>query len=150
MNQPNWKAARAGLVTVAVALLVASNAPRAAAQDFALTWNLLPAGGDVRTYADGWVLSGAFSDVSAYSLLTNVSHGFALQPGGWAILNHVSPACEGDFNGDFVVDLSDVIILLVNFGQSGVPPWEGDLDGDGTVSLSDLTGLLVNYGNSCE
>lgn len=60
----------------------------------------------------------------------------------------VQGACTGDLNADLEVDLSDLTLLLANFGQSGeaIP---GDLDADDDVDLSDLTLLLANFGTVC-
>ncbi len=57
--------------------------------------------------------------------------------------------CIGDLNGDLVVDLDDLSALLVNFGQTGIPPSGGDLDGDGDVDLDDLSLMLVHFGETC-
>lgn len=58
--------------------------------------------------------------------------------------------CPGDLNGDGAVGLSDLTILLSNFGTaSGATPEQGDLNGDGAVGLSDLTILLSNFGTAC-
>ena len=54
----------------------------------------------------------------------------------------------GDLNGDCVVDLSDLQVLLANYGQAGGPS-EGDLDSSGFVDLVDLQALLAVYGTSC-
>lgn len=59
-------------------------------------------------------------------------------------------ACPGDVNGDGDVNLSDLSILLANFGTLGGTTQEmGDLNGDGDVNLSDLSILLGNFGLSC-
>lgn len=49
-----------------------------------------------------------------------------------------------DLNGDGLIDLADLSVLLANFGQSAVP---GDIDGNGIVDLSDLALLLEAYGS---
>jgi len=57
------------------------------------------------------------------------------------------PAVVGDLNGDGVVDVSDLLILLAAWGpcsRSGDCP--ADLNGDGTVNVSDLLLLLANWG----
>ncbi|MFQ5805875.1 MAG: hypothetical protein ACE5I3_05430 [Phycisphaerae bacterium] len=55
----------------------------------------------------------------------------------------------GDLDGDGDVDLSDLAILLSNYGVVGGAQYEdGDLDGDGDVDLSDLAALLANYGTT--
>ncbi len=53
--------------------------------------------------------------------------------------------CRGDLNGDGVVDLSDLSVLLGQFGAPG----SADLNGDGTVNLSDLAILLNEFGRGC-
>lgn len=60
-----------------------------------------------------------------------------------------APACPGDVNGDGVVDLSDLAILLSHFGDSGADPSDGDLNDDGNVDLTDLALLLSLFGTSC-
>jgi hypothetical protein len=61
------------------------------------------------------------------------------------------PICTGDVDGDGDVDLSDLAILLANYGmQSGATLADGDLDGDEDVDLSDLALLLANFGTICQ
>jgi len=65
-------------------------------------------------------------------------------------LDQISNCPPGDIDEDGDVDLSDLTILLSNFGLVGTADWpDGDLDGDGTVSLEDMTILLGNFGSSC-
>ena len=56
--------------------------------------------------------------------------------------------CPGDLNGDFVVDLGDLTLLLSNFGL-GTNYGTGDLDYDGDVDIADLAILLSLFGTSC-
>lgn len=59
-------------------------------------------------------------------------------------------ACPDDVNGDLRVDLSDLAVLLANYGLTGgATHAQGDLNGDGNVELSDLTELLSTYGIPC-
>lgn len=63
----------------------------------------------------------------------------------------IAPPCFGDLDGDLDVDLTDLAILLANFGVSeGAAASDGDLDTDGDVDLTDLALLLANYGTICE
>jgi len=58
------------------------------------------------------------------------------------------PPCPADLNGDGVVDVIDLSVLLDSFGGSGSPS-SGDLDGDGDVDLIDLSLLLSDFGTAC-
>jgi len=59
--------------------------------------------------------------------------------------NPCRPPCKGDLDGDGVVGLSDLAILLAAYGSSA----GGDIDGDGDTDLEDLVLLLANYGDTC-
>ena len=55
----------------------------------------------------------------------------------------------GDINGDGLVDLMDLAILLMSYGTcDGDPEYnpDADLDGSGCIGLEDLAMLLANYG----
>lgn len=58
-------------------------------------------------------------------------------------------ACPGDLNADKAVSLSDLGMLLANYGTSPVKLSEGDFDGDNDVDISDLGYLLSWYGSTC-
>ncbi len=55
--------------------------------------------------------------------------------------------CTGDLNGDGVVDVSDLLQLLGNWGSC--PGCDADFNDDGVVDVSDLLLLLGNWG-SCD
>jgi len=70
-------------------------------------------------------------------------------PGGDAVFVF-TVRCPGDLDGDNDVDLSDLAILLSNYGMTAGAEYEdGDLDGDGDVDLADLSALLANYRRPC-
>jgi hypothetical protein len=56
--------------------------------------------------------------------------------------------CEGDSNGDGLVNFTDLNAVLSTFGQTGagIP---GDVNGDGVVNFSDLNLVLTNFGTDC-
>jgi hypothetical protein len=81
---------------------------------------------------------------------------------GWINLDHTGhyvgfdssvcngQPCPGDLDGDNVVGLADLAVLLSHFGTvGGADPEDGDLNGDQNVDLSDLAILLSNFGTTC-
>jgi hypothetical protein len=55
----------------------------------------------------------------------------------------------GDLNGDFQVNLQDLVILAKAYGSTpGAPNWNpnADIKGDGIVDLADLVILAQHYG----
>lgn len=52
----------------------------------------------------------------------------------------------GDLNHDNSVNLTDLALLLSNYGHSDMTYEDGDIDGDGDVDLTDLATLLAHYG----
>lgn len=56
-----------------------------------------------------------------------------------------SPDCPGDANGDMVVNLEDLNIVLANFAKGP----DGDVNGDGVVDLADLNLVLGHFGEEC-
>ena len=64
--------------------------------------------------------------------------------------NGVPDECEAaaDLDGDGVVNVLDLIILLLAFGECPAPPQAcpADLNGDGVVDLLDLIVLLTSFG----
>jgi endonuclease I len=56
------------------------------------------------------------------------------------------PNCEGDANGDSVVDFGDITAVLASFGTAG--PF-GDANHDGAVNFADVTSVLARFGATC-
>ena len=57
-------------------------------------------------------------------------------------------AMVGDANADGSVDLSDLSIVLKNFGQANANWTAGNFDGAATVDLTDLSDVLNHFGQS--
>ena len=55
------------------------------------------------------------------------------------------PECPGDANGDLIVDLQDLNLVLANFGEGP----KGDVNEDGIVDLADLNLVLANFSAEC-
>lgn len=75
-----------------------------------------------------------------------VGHGFGT--GAWRVTITRTPDCPGDASGDGSVNISDVGIVLSQFGTAGCG-LDGDVTGDAAVNISDLGAVLANFGTSC-
>lgn len=67
-----------------------------------------------------------------------------------ATVNIVYIGCIGDLDGDGLVGLADLAILLSNFGATDATLADGDFDGDEDVDLADLAVILARFGNVCD
>jgi hypothetical protein len=56
-----------------------------------------------------------------------------------------NPSLPGDLNSDNTVNVTDLSILLSDYGTSNTA---ADINGDGTVNILDLSALLSHYGQS--
>jgi len=76
---------------------------------------------------------------------------------GSALAELTGACCPGDANGDGVVNLADLNIVLAHFGEGTQPPLggqpvipeAGDLNGDNRVDLADLNIVLASFGQVC-
>ena len=57
------------------------------------------------------------------------------------------PSCPADFNGNYFVEVEDLLVMLTSFGCTTT--CEGDIDGDGSVGIGDLLVLLSTVGSPC-
>jgi hypothetical protein len=69
-------------------------------------------------------------------------------------LDGTPPAsCEGDANGDNVIDVNDISYVLFRLGDpcaaSGPPTCDGDANNDGTIDVNDISYVLFRLGNPC-
>jgi len=55
--------------------------------------------------------------------------------------------CPGDFDGDGLITVSDVLVSLGDFGCSGI--CQGDLDGDNITGVTDILIMLSGFGEPC-
>ena len=99
-----------------------------------------------------WTLNGIPLDVSGPLIET--------PPPGTLTLEAVDPetgctasltatlGCPGDLNEDYLVGVSDVLLLLGGFGCME-DCWQSDVNGDGIVNVSDVLFLLGLFGTAC-
>jgi hypothetical protein len=116
---------------------------------FSVNWFTIDGGGQMFSTSREFELGGTIGQPDAMQLATG--GGFELVGGFWAValLSETTP-CTGDLNGDGIVDISDLAMLLANFGTlAGATFEDGDSDGDGDVDIGDLAELLSNFGVSC-
>jgi len=121
------------------------------------TWeNLVPTVGYATDGFNAFIPSGAAGTQDAfigldYELTLAAGETRTIQCGltyGQITPAALRPPCIGDVNGDRVVDLADLALLLGGFGTVA-PCLAADLDHDGQVSLTDLALLLANFGTVC-
>ena len=128
---------------VFAAVMLAMTTTTAIAADFDLNWHTFDGGGGYSAGGD-FDLEGTIGQPEA-----GFSEGgdFALVGGFWGAAVPPNP-CPGDADGDLDVDITDLSILLSEFGliEAGL---EGDVDNDGDVDLSDLGLLLSQFGQTC-
>jgi hypothetical protein len=55
------------------------------------------------------------------------------------------PGVPGDVNGDGVVDVLDLVLVITGWGPCPPPPCAADLDGDGEIGVGDLIQVIVNW-----
>ena len=53
-----------------------------------------------------------------------------------------SPPCTGDINGDGMIGVDDLLLVIAYWGTDG-----GDIDGDGTTDVDDLLSIINAWGN---
>ena len=63
---------------------------------------------------------------------------------GWLVFREEALPCPADINGDGVVNVAEVLLLLDTWGVCGDCP--ADINGDGSVDVSDLLIVLDAWG----
>jgi hypothetical protein len=112
---------------------------------------------DFSTFSTAVVLPGSSLIGQPLTVSINVDGG-GLPGGGsdgagtdatWFIDNvrivEIAPPFPGDANGDGVVNINDLSVVLANYDKSGMLWAQGDFNGDGKVDISDLSNILANY-----
>lgn len=131
---------RYGFQAVFAALMIVT-----AANALDLSWHTFDGGGGTSTGGD-FALSGTAGQPDAGVL---AGGNFQLIGGFWTGSASAPEGCIGDLDGDGMIGVSDLSILLSNLGLPGGPA-DGDLDGNGTVGLEDLSLILAIFGTECD
>lgn len=77
--------------------------------------------------------------------------GVNLQEGLFSIrIDNLGIDCPGDFNGDGIVNIADLISFLSSFGNCEEEICLGDFNNDGSVGSGDLITFLTFFGTDCE
>ncbi|MGP1309597.1 MAG: beta-propeller fold lactonase family protein [Phycisphaerales bacterium] len=70
------------------------------------------------------------------------------RPQYMALWNPPADGCDGDTNGDNIVNFADLNTVVADFGMQG-QGLAGDVNGDGIVNFEDLNTVLANFGTTC-
>ena len=62
---------------------------------------------------------------------------------GMTAMIYVTHACNADVNGDAVVDVSDLLVIIDQWGMTKSP---ADINSDGIVNVTDLLEVVGNWG----
>jgi hypothetical protein len=113
---------------------------------FDLSWHRIAGGGETYSTGGAFQLGGTIGQHEA-----GVMSGgdYALSGGFWSggDAEPIPPCALADLNCDGVVNVSDLLILLGEWGDCpGDSECPADLNGDGVVNVSDLLILLGNWG----
>jgi hypothetical protein len=96
---------------------------------------------------DNYAVSRSYTLISTARINTAVSRSYTLiaTPTTRTAVSRAMTVkyCRADVNGDMVVDVSDLLELLADWGTAGTLT---DLQDDGTVDVSDLLLLLAAWG----
>lgn len=99
-----------------------------------------------------WTLNGTALDATGPIIDTPPAGSLtlvAVDPGtGCTASLTATLGCPGDLNEDYVVGVSDVLLLLGGFGCME-DCWDSDVNGDGIVNVSDVLFLLGLFGTVC-
>jgi hypothetical protein len=108
-------------------------------------------------FDDDGICDGGFGDVFVHiylndELIYDLSDPSELDFGSELVVTFCDQIveCEGDVDGDNMVGVNDLLVMLSNVGciSEGLP-CEGDLNGDGTTDVNDLNEVLAHYGETC-
>ena len=94
--------------------------------------------GTVNAYVDASADPSVYGVLGAYTLTVT-----DLRAAGTVSVTYVYTSCPADINGDDVVDVLDLLLMLAAWGNAGGP---ADVNGDGIVDVLDLLEILAAWG----
>ncbi len=81
---------------------------------------------------------------------------YVIRTGGWGgqrgyghMVITCTPACPGDADGDALVGLSDIAVMILHWEQPVQPGTNGDLSADGIIGPDDISVVITNWGSNC-
>jgi hypothetical protein len=110
------------------------------------------------TIAGGWSIAGTTPTIGATQNLyaRNTGDGFVVSEPSEQIpiidmmlqVKVVPEPCAADLNGDFQVDVTDLVEVITDWGcTEPFGPCPGDVNADGTVDVLDLVEVITEWGN---
>lgn len=142
-RQRTWLPRAGRLRLTTLALLAAAAAPGASAAPgadgpaYEIPWFTLDGGGTTST-GGTLELRGTLGQPDAGTLSGGA---FVLQGGFWTAGGAVG--CTGDTNGDAIVDVDDLIVVILAWGSADA---DADTNDDGIVNVDDLVTVLLAWG----
>ena len=103
-----------------------------------LSWYTVGPGGQIDMTAGSLSVSGSIGERDAGVMTSGT---LELRGGFWAGIDRT---CLGDVNEDGATDLTDLALVLADFGCAG--GCAADVSGDGNTDLSDLALVLAYFG----
>ncbi len=108
--------------------------------EYDLAWNTVDSGGD-RSSGGDYVLMGTIGQPDAGAMTGGA---YELSGGFWPG-SAASIPCPADVDGDGMVDVLDLLLVLAQWGPCP-PICIGDVNGDGLVDVLDLLDVLTAWG----
>lgn len=102
------------------------------------------------TNANSTNLQIRFDEPGNYSITLTVSNEYGSHSESLDNFEVMSCDCYGDLNSDNQVDVSDLLLLLADFGCIAPPDCMGDLNANGAVTSGDMISFLSVFGATCE
>ncbi len=106
-------------------------------------WQDVPTGNDPTFVLPSDVNNDGLDDLITLNVVPVVALGVSTSQVS-VLLNAYEPPVSGDIDGDGMINMSDLAILLANYSTYGIGV-PGDIDGDGFVGFTDLNIILSNF-----
>jgi hypothetical protein len=108
---------------------------------FDLSWHTFDGGGG-SSAGGAFTVEGTIGQPDAGAPLTGGT--FEVRSGFWPGGIIPVPLCPADVNGDDIINITDLLAVIANWGATGSHP--ADVNGDNTVNVTDLLAVIAAWG----